>query len=100
VNKNFKFAMLFPIMAIVNAAFAILYKLMEPKRIRERRKRAKMEYLRHLAELGELVTTPGANVIKLPNISASIPQLNAAIAELQEKDYCLRRRTSLRLKIL
>ena len=40
-----------------------------------------------LAELGELVTTPGANVIKLPNISASIPQLNAAIAELQEKGY-------------
>ena len=40
-----------------------------------------------LAELGDLVTTPGANVIKLPNISASIPQLNAAIAELQEKNY-------------
>jgi len=42
-----------------------------------------------LAELGELVKTPGANVIKLPNISASVPQLTAAIAELQEKGYAL-----------
>jgi isocitrate dehydrogenase len=40
-----------------------------------------------LAELGELVQTPEANVIKLPNISASVPQLKAAIAELQEKGY-------------
>ena len=37
-----------------------------------------------LAELGELATTPEANIIKLPNISASIPQLKAAITELQE----------------
>jgi isocitrate dehydrogenase len=36
-----------------------------------------------LAELGELATTPEANIIKLPNVSASIPQLKAAIAELQ-----------------
>ncbi len=36
-----------------------------------------------LAELGELVKTPGANVIKLPNISASVPQLQAAVKELQ-----------------
>ena len=36
-----------------------------------------------LAELGELAKTPGANIIKLPNISASIPQLKAAVAELQ-----------------
>ncbi|WP_420174224.1 NADP-dependent isocitrate dehydrogenase [Luteococcus sp. OSA5] len=36
-----------------------------------------------LAELGELAKTPEANIIKLPNISASMPQLNAAIAELQ-----------------
>ena len=36
-----------------------------------------------LAELGELVKTPQANVIKLPNISASVPQLLAAIKELQ-----------------
>ncbi|MDO4427850.1 MAG: NADP-dependent isocitrate dehydrogenase, partial [Moraxella sp.] len=36
-----------------------------------------------LAELGQYVLTPEANVIKLPNISASMPQLNAAIAELQ-----------------
>ena len=40
-----------------------------------------------LAELGELAKTPQANIIKLPNISASIPQLQAAIAELQEKGY-------------
>ena len=40
-----------------------------------------------LAELGKLVKTPEANVIKLPNISASIPQLQAAIKELQEKGY-------------
>jgi len=42
-----------------------------------------------LAELGELVKTPEANIIKLPNISASIPQLNAAIKELQAKGYDL-----------
>jgi len=40
-----------------------------------------------LAELGELVKTPGANVIKLPNISASVPQLHAAIKELQSQGY-------------
>lgn len=40
-----------------------------------------------LAELGKLVEQPEANVIKLPNISASIPQLQAAIAELQEQGY-------------
>ncbi len=42
-----------------------------------------------LAELGELAKTPGANIIKLPNISASITQLKAAIAELQEQGYAL-----------
>ena len=42
-----------------------------------------------LAELGQLVKTPEANVIKLPNVSASIPQLKAAIAELQAKGYGL-----------
>ncbi|MGA1938936.1 NADP-dependent isocitrate dehydrogenase [Arcobacter sp. YIC-310] len=41
----------------------------------------------HLAELGELTQDPTANIVKLPNISASIPQLKAAIAELQEKGY-------------
>ncbi|PKQ60629.1 isocitrate dehydrogenase (NADP(+)) [Labilibaculum filiforme] len=41
----------------------------------------------YLAELGALTLTPEANIIKLPNISASIPQLQAAIAELQEKGY-------------
>jgi len=40
-----------------------------------------------LAELGELAKTPEANIIKLPNISASIPQLTAAIKELQAKGY-------------
>ncbi|MBU4201786.1 MAG: NADP-dependent isocitrate dehydrogenase, partial [Candidatus Altiarchaeota archaeon] len=43
----------------------------------------------HLAELGELAKTPEANIIKLPNISASIPQLKAAVKELQEKGYNL-----------
>ena len=42
-----------------------------------------------LAELGELAKTPEANIIKLPNISASIPQLKAAIAELQSQGYAL-----------
>ena len=42
-----------------------------------------------LAELGALVKTPEANVIKLPNISASIPQMKAAIAELQARGYAL-----------
>jgi isocitrate dehydrogenase len=43
----------------------------------------------HLAELGKLATTPEANIIKLPNISASIPQLKAAIKELQSQGYAL-----------
>ena len=43
----------------------------------------------YLAELGDLAKTPEANIIKLPNISASIPQLQAAIAELQEKGFKL-----------
>ena len=42
-----------------------------------------------LAELGELATTPEANIIKLPNISASVPQLKAAIKELQQQGYKL-----------
>ncbi len=42
-----------------------------------------------LAELGELATTPAANIIKLPNISASLPQMKAAIAELQAKGYAI-----------
>jgi len=42
-----------------------------------------------LAELGELATRPEANIIKLPNISASIPQLKATIAELQSQGYDL-----------
>uniref|UniRef100_A0AAU2W175 Isocitrate dehydrogenase [NADP] n=1 Tax=Streptomyces sp. NBC_00008 TaxID=2903610 RepID=A0AAU2W175_9ACTN len=42
-----------------------------------------------LAELGALATTPGANIIKLPNVSASIPQLKAAVAELQGQGYAL-----------
>jgi isocitrate dehydrogenase len=42
-----------------------------------------------LAELGQLATEPEANIIKLPNISASIPQLKAAVKELQEQGYDL-----------
>ena len=42
-----------------------------------------------LAELGELAQTPDANIVKLPNISASIPQLTAAISELQSQGYDL-----------
>ncbi len=42
-----------------------------------------------LAELGDLAKTPEANIIKLPNISASVPQLQAAIIELQAKGYAL-----------
>jgi len=42
-----------------------------------------------LAELGQLATTPEANIIKLPNISASMPQLQAAIRELQAQGYAL-----------
>lgn len=43
----------------------------------------------HLTELGKLATTPEANIIKLPNISASVPQLKDAIAELQSQGYKL-----------
>ena len=42
-----------------------------------------------LAELGELAKTPEANIIKLPNISASVPQLDEAIAELQKKGFAV-----------
>lgn len=41
----------------------------------------------HLARLGELTLTPDANILKLPNISATVPQLQAAIGELQAKGY-------------
>jgi isocitrate dehydrogenase len=42
-----------------------------------------------LGELGRLAKTPGANIIKLPNVSASLPQLKAAIAELRQQGYAL-----------
>jgi len=42
-----------------------------------------------LSELGDLAITPDANIIKLPNISASVPQMNAAIKELQAKGFAL-----------
>ena len=42
-----------------------------------------------LAELGQLATTPDANIIKLPNISASVPQLDEAISELQKHGFAL-----------
>ncbi|GAA5147993.1 NADP-dependent isocitrate dehydrogenase [Nocardioides marinquilinus] len=43
----------------------------------------------HLAELGDLATRPEANIIKLPNISASVPQLKAAVKELRDQGYDL-----------
>ena len=48
-----------------------------------------------LAKLGEMVKQPDANIIKLPNISASLPQLKAAIKELQEKGYNVPRTSEL-----
>src|SRR5919199_3665187 len=42
-----------------------------------------------LSDLGELAKTPEANIIKLPNISASVPQLKSAISELQEQGYAV-----------
>ena len=48
---------------------------------------AEQQHADSLAELGELAKTPEANIIKLPNISASIPQLHEAIAELQSHGY-------------
>src|SRR5437660_12260912 len=42
-----------------------------------------------LAELGELAKSEEANIIKLPNISASVPQLKAAVAELQEQGFAI-----------
>jgi isocitrate dehydrogenase len=42
-----------------------------------------------LAELGRLATTPEANIIKLPNVSASVPQLKAAVEELQQQGYAV-----------
>src|SRR5689334_19488852 len=42
-----------------------------------------------LGELGELAARPEANIIKLPNISASVPQLESAIKELQKQGYAL-----------
>ncbi len=53
-----------------------------PERLRDDQKQPDA-----LAELGEMAKTPSANIIKLPNISASIPQLEAAIKELQDAGY-------------
>ena len=55
-----------------------------PEKLSDKQKQADA-----LAELGELAQKPEANIIKLPNISASIPQLNAAIKELQSKGFAL-----------
>ncbi|MFT4216131.1 MAG: NADP-dependent isocitrate dehydrogenase [Micropruina sp.] len=55
-----------------------------PERLREEQRLPNA-----LAELGELAKTPDANIIKLPNVSASMPQLKAAIKELQDKGYDL-----------
>ncbi|WP_341523447.1 NADP-dependent isocitrate dehydrogenase [Pseudomonas sp. G.S.17] len=51
--------------------------------------RADQQVADHLAELGKLATTPEANIIKLPNISASVPQLKATIKELQEQGFAI-----------
>ncbi|UDG79581.1 Isocitrate dehydrogenase [NADP] [Candidatus Steffania adelgidicola] len=51
--------------------------------------RSDQRLLDHLGELGQLVLTPEANIIKLPNISASFPQLKAAIKELQTQGYAV-----------
>ena len=53
-----------------------------------------------LTVLGELVKKPEANIIKLPNISASIPQLKAAIEELKQKGYMLRSVPNLHAKVI
>ena len=53
-----------------------------------------------LAQLGELAKTPEANIIKLPNISASIPQLTAAIKELQSQGYDIYQITQLIRKMM
>jgi isocitrate dehydrogenase len=50
---------------------------------------AEQQHADALAELGQLAKTPAANIIKLPNISASIPQLKAAISELQAQGYAV-----------
>src|SRR5690606_23838936 len=55
-----------------------------PERLRDDQRQAD-----DLAELGRLAQTPEANIIKLPNISASVPQLMAAIRELREQGYDL-----------
>ena len=55
-----------------------------PERLTEAQRQAD-----DLAELGALAKTPAANIIKLPNISASVPQLKAAVAELQAQGYDL-----------
>ncbi len=54
----------------------------------------------YLAELGELTQKPEANIIKLPNVSASIPQLKAAIKELQEKGFIPKSRRRMQRKSL
>ena len=51
--------------------------------------RADQQIADHLAELGKLATTPEANIIKLPNISASVPQLKATVKELQDQGYAI-----------
>jgi isocitrate dehydrogenase len=55
-----------------------------PERLKENQRQAD-----DLAELGQLAKTPDANIIKLPNVSASIPQLKAVIKELQQQGYAI-----------
>ena len=91
----------FPVMAVVNAGFAILYKIQSPKRIRERRKRELQEKLRHIAELGELQAQieqqQAAIASRLTDQRMSMADLKTAmaekLAELErlEKELALRR---------
>ena len=53
----------------------------------------------YLNELGELTQNPDANIIKLPNVSASIPQLHTAIKELQEKGYKIPAAIGIKIKL-
>jgi len=74
----------FPILAVVNAAFAILYKMMAPHRIRERQRRQQMEALRHITELGSLKAriehAKAAVASQLTDQRMSMADMKAALA--------------------
>ncbi len=91
----------FPVLAVINAAFAILYKIYSPKRVRDRKKRQMEERLRHLEELGELQARieerQAAIASRLTDQRMSMADLKTAmaekLAELErlEKELALRR---------